>query len=79
MVVNANMMVSDDYIIDFKSRDMSNSQIGDIWTSKSRKLRKWSICEIGSSSKFHFFGPILFSNSESCTILVNRFRIDLSI
>ena len=29
MVVNANLTVSDDQIIHFKSMDMSNSQIGD--------------------------------------------------
>ena len=46
MVVNANLTVLNDKIIDFKSRDMSNSQIVDTWTLKSRKLRKWSICEI---------------------------------
>ena len=60
MIVNANLTVSDDYIIDFKSRDMSNSQIGDTLTSKIRKLRKWSFCEIRSNSKFHFWTQIVF-------------------
>ena len=36
MVVNANLTVSDDYLIHFESRNMSNSQIGDTWTSKSQ-------------------------------------------
>ena len=60
MAVNANLTVSDDWIIDFKSKDMSNSQIGDTQTSKSQKLRKWSYCEIRSNSKFHFLGPNFF-------------------
>ena len=80
MTVNTNLVITDDYIIDFESRDMSNSQIGDTYTSKSQKLRKWSFCDIRSNSKFHFLGPKkLFSKSESSTILVNRFQIDLSI
>ena len=64
MAVNTNLAVSDDQIIDFESRDMSNSQIGDILTSKSRKLTEWSFCEIWSNSKFHFLGPkiIFFQN-----------------
>ena len=80
MVVNANLTVSNDQLIDFESRNMSNSQIGDIWTSKSRKMRKRSFCEIRSNSKFHFWAQkLFFSKSQSCTILVNQFRIDLSI
>ena len=57
MTVNAYQTVSDDYTIDFESRDMSNPQIGDTWNPKSQKLRKWSFCEIRSISKFHFSGP----------------------
>ena len=57
MLVNVNLTVPDDQSIDFESRNMSNSKIGDTWTSKSRKMRKWPFCEIGSNSKFHFLGP----------------------
>ena len=41
MVVNANLTVSDDQIIDWKSRDMSSSQIGDkidLEKSKNEKM-----------------------------------------
>ena len=80
MVVNANLTVSNDQISDFKSRDTSNSQIGDTQTSKSRKLRKCSFVRFGQIVNFTFWAQnLFFSKSESCTILVNRFRIDLSI
>ena len=79
MVVNANLTVSNDYLIDLESRNMSNSQIGDTWTSKSRKLRNGHFVRLSQIVNFTFWAQSLFSKSESCTIFVNRFRIDLSI
>ena len=43
MTVNANRTVSDEYIIDFESRDMSKSQIGDTWTPEKSKIEEMVI------------------------------------
>ena len=59
MVVNANLTVLDDQIIDFKSRDMSNSQIGDILTSKSRNGETGHFVRFGQIVNFTFWAQKL--------------------
>ena len=80
MVVNANLTVSDDYLIDFESRICRTLKLE---IPGPQKLENWEnghFVRLGQTVNFTFWvQKWFFSKSESCTILVNRFRIDLSI